>query len=159
MSPPDPASAEVIKPYLRGQDVQRWSAEWAGLWMIFARRGIEIERYPAVLAHLQTFKTGLEPRPENWTPSGPKDEWLGRKSGGYAWYEVQDSTDYWREFELPKIIYQEIQFYPSFSLDRSGVVFEQQDFFHNCGRPETAGHPQLTPNVVAQLALFATHEG
>ncbi len=42
----DPLSADIIKPYLRGQDVQRWSANWAGLWMIFARRGIDIQRYP-----------------------------------------------------------------------------------------------------------------
>ena len=25
---------EVIKPYLRGQDIKRWSPEWNGLWMI-----------------------------------------------------------------------------------------------------------------------------
>ena len=30
----DPASAEVIKPYLRGQDVKRWSPDWQDLWMI-----------------------------------------------------------------------------------------------------------------------------
>ncbi len=26
----DPRSAEVIKPYLRGQDIKRWSPEWRG---------------------------------------------------------------------------------------------------------------------------------
>ena len=31
----DPRSAEIIKPYLRGQDIKRWSPEWRGLWMIF----------------------------------------------------------------------------------------------------------------------------
>ena len=30
----DPRSAEIIKPYVRGQDIKRWSLEWAGLWMI-----------------------------------------------------------------------------------------------------------------------------
>lgn len=30
----DPRSAEIIKPYLRGQDIRRWAPEWAGLWMI-----------------------------------------------------------------------------------------------------------------------------
>ncbi len=49
----DPRSAEVIKPYLRGQDIKRWSPEWRGLWMIFARRGIDIDAYPAVKRHLQ----------------------------------------------------------------------------------------------------------
>ena len=92
----DPASAEIVKPYLRGQDIQRWTADWAGLWMIFARRGLDIRRYPAVLAHLQTFRKSLEPKPPTWKPSSPDDEWPGRKSGNYAWYEVQDSVEYWR---------------------------------------------------------------
>lgn len=39
----DPTAIEIIKPYLRGQDIERWVPDWAGLWMIFARRGIRIE--------------------------------------------------------------------------------------------------------------------
>ncbi len=38
----DPGCAEIIKPYLRGQDIERWYAPWNGLWMIFARRGIDL---------------------------------------------------------------------------------------------------------------------
>jgi hypothetical protein len=30
----DPHSAEVIKPYLRGQNIKRWSPEWHGLWIM-----------------------------------------------------------------------------------------------------------------------------
>jgi hypothetical protein len=30
----DPKSGEVLKPYIRRQDVGRWQADWAGLWMI-----------------------------------------------------------------------------------------------------------------------------
>ena len=30
----DPRSAEIIKPYLRGQDMKRWAPEWDRLWMI-----------------------------------------------------------------------------------------------------------------------------
>ena len=125
----DPASAEIIKPFLRGQDVGRWSANWAGLWMIFARRGIDIQRYPAVLNHLQVFRNSLEPKPVTWIPSNPNDEWPGRKQGSYAWYEIQDSVDYWQEFSRPKIIYQEIQYYPSFSLDNTGIFSNNKTFF------------------------------
>ena len=39
----DPRCGEIIKPYLRGQDIKRWSPQWAGLWMIFDRRGIDID--------------------------------------------------------------------------------------------------------------------
>ena len=30
----DPNCEPMFKPYLRGQDIDRWHAEWAGLWMI-----------------------------------------------------------------------------------------------------------------------------
>jgi hypothetical protein len=30
----DGSAAEIIKPYLRGQDIGRWLPQWAGLWMI-----------------------------------------------------------------------------------------------------------------------------
>jgi hypothetical protein len=30
----DPQCADIIRPYLRGQDIDRWHAPWAGLWMI-----------------------------------------------------------------------------------------------------------------------------
>lgn len=41
------------------------------------------------------------PKPKNW----PKEKkWDGRKSGSYKWYEIQDTIDYFNEFEKPKII-------------------------------------------------------
>jgi len=36
----DPKNAEIIKPLLRGQDIQRWAIEWANLYVIFAYHGI-----------------------------------------------------------------------------------------------------------------------
>ena len=30
----DPASADLIKPWLRGRDIRKWKAEWAGLYLI-----------------------------------------------------------------------------------------------------------------------------
>ena len=92
----DPHCAEIIKPYLRGQDIDRWHATLDGLWMIFARRGMEIDNYPSVKAHLTTFRGKLEPKPDDWKPKTVDEIWQGRKSGTYAWYEIQDSTEYWR---------------------------------------------------------------
>lgn len=125
----DPRSTELIKPYLRGQDVARWSAHWDGTWMIFARRGVAIEEFPAIKRHLSTFRAMLEPRPMSWRASPAQPQWSGRKEGGYEWYEIQDSTEYWREFEKPKIIYQEIQYSPSYALDSSGLFGNNKTFF------------------------------
>jgi hypothetical protein len=83
--------------------------------MIFARRGIDIDAFPSVRAHLEGFRERLEPKPPGW--DRVKDgEWPGRKPGKYAWHEIQDSVDYWRAFEQPKIVYQEIQFHPQYGF-------------------------------------------
>jgi hypothetical protein len=122
----DPASAEIIKPYLRGQDIKRWAPDWAGLWMIFTRRGIDIQRYPAILHHLEGFRAGLEPKPVGWNA---KAEWPGRKEGEYQWYEIQDSTEYYNLFKKPKIYYQEIQFYGSYAYDDSEMLGNNKTSF------------------------------
>jgi len=112
----DPRSIEIIKPYLRGRDIKRWTAEWADLWLIFTRRGIDIETYPAIKKHLLQFRERLEPKPKDWS----NGEWSGRKPGSYQWYEIQDSIDYWQLFEQPKIITQDLATYSWFCFDDQG---------------------------------------
>lgn len=102
----DARSAELIKPWLRGRDVKRWRIDSPNLYVIFTRRGIDIERYPAILAYLGQYKPQL-------TPGVPG----GRKPGPYAWYEIQDNIAYYAEFEKPKIVVPAIVQAPSFSLD------------------------------------------
>ncbi|MBY6244021.1 Eco57I restriction-modification methylase domain-containing protein [Methylosinus sp. Sm6] len=125
----DPACADIIQPYLRGQDIDRWYAPWSGLWMIFARRGIEIDRYPSVKRHLERYRQQLDPKPDNWIPKNSKDKWPGRKEGSYEWYEIQDSTEYWELFLKQKIVYQEIQFHPRYCFDESSSFSNNKTFF------------------------------
>ena len=127
----DPSAAGIIKPYLRGQDVNRWQSEWAGLWMIFARRGIEIDGYPGVKEHLSRFRRELEPKPADWTG----EKWPGRKPGNYKWFEIQDPIEYWQEFGTRKIVYQEIQFHPCYALDTAGQFGNNKTFFIACDDP------------------------
>ncbi len=75
-----PSSETILKKYLRGQDVDRWRSMWAGEWMIFARRGIDIDQFPAIKRHLQQFRTQLEPKPQEFTGNN----WPGRKAGSYG---------------------------------------------------------------------------
>ncbi len=98
----DPKSLEVIKPFLEGKDLKKWRAEPRDLYLIFARRGINIEQYPAIKAHLEQYRSSLEPKPKDWLND---QTWIGRKAGTYAWYEIQDSIDYYKEFEKAKISY------------------------------------------------------
>jgi hypothetical protein len=83
----DSKSEEIIKPFLRGRDVKRWCAQPQDLWLIFTRRGIDINLYPSVKKHLSAYKNRLMPG----VPGG-------RKPGSYEWYEIQDNVAYWQEF-------------------------------------------------------------
>jgi adenine-specific DNA-methyltransferase len=112
-----PSSAEVLKPYLRGRDVKRWRTEAQDLWLIFTRRGIQIDEYPAIKKYLAQFKDRLIPG----IPGG-------RKPGSYAWYEIQDGIAFWQEFEQPKILYQEIATTQSFAWDESGVFSNNKTY-------------------------------
>ena len=64
----DPNSAKIIKPVLRGRDIQRYQAKWAGLWLIDTHNGygdvpvVNIDDYPAIKTHLDRFYPKLKKR-------------------------------------------------------------------------------------------------
>lgn len=106
----DPKSAEVIKPYLRGRDVKRWKIDYQKLYIIFTRRGIDIDEYPAIKAHLEQYRERLTPGITG-----------GRKPGSYEWYEIQDNIAYYAEFEKPKITWGNLATQPQFAIADIGV--------------------------------------
>lgn len=124
----DPRSAEVIKPFLAGRDVKRFRVNFRETYLIFTRRGIDIESYPAILSYLEQFREGLEPKPAEWKPTSTEKKWPGRKTGSYKWYEIQDAVDYYPAFEEPKILYQEIATYSSFSFEEEGFYANNKVF-------------------------------
>lgn len=115
----DPKSAEIIKPFLRGRDVKRWNVESQDLWLIFTRRGVDINDYPAIKKHLTPFKAQLKPKPDNWD-DGKQGGWPGRKAGSYEWFNIQDNIAYWEEFLEPKIIVPAITDNPNYAPDLTG---------------------------------------
>jgi len=116
----EPKSAEIIKPFLVGKDIKRYEVlDNQGKFLIFTRHGIDIKQYPAILNYLKQFKSELMPRPSDWTG----EKWEGRKPGAYEWYEVQDTIDYFAEFEKPKIFYPDIAPRGYFTLDENGSFY------------------------------------
>ena len=83
---------EIIKPMLQGRNIRKWVYNETSYFIIFTRRGIEIKNYPSIKRHLLNFKQQLEPG-------------VGRKPGSYNWFEIQDNTAYYPEFEKEKIIW------------------------------------------------------
>jgi adenine-specific DNA-methyltransferase len=112
----DPKSAEIIKPWIRGRDIRKWRSQWAGLYVLFARKGTDIDQYPAIKCYLEQYKDQLIPKPDDWDN---KKEWPGRKLGPYKWYEIQDNIAYFEEFEKTKIVYPDIAQHSKFTWDES----------------------------------------
>jgi hypothetical protein len=81
--------------------------------LIFTRRGVDINRYPAIREHLNKWRPEL-------TPKRSSSDKVGRKPGGYEWYEIQDDVAYYPIFDGPKIIFPDICKAPRFFLDRDG---------------------------------------
>lgn len=116
----DPRSAEVIKPFLAGRDIKRYQQPKSDKFLIFTRRGIEIENYPAILSYLEGFRKNLEPKPKDFKGTN----WPGRKPGTYKWYEIQDAVDYYEEFEREKIMLAEIADRNQFSIESNQNYYD-----------------------------------
>jgi len=125
----DPKSAEIIKKYLRGQDIARWVPEWDGQWMILlvssgdrdwswknlAEEAAEAwfaSEFPAIYAYIKNHENALRRRADQ----------------GRYWWELR-SCAYYEWFNAQKIIYQVIQFHPSYTLDCSGLFLNDKGFF------------------------------
>lgn len=123
----DPSSAEVIKPYLRGRDIKRWSPDWQHLWMIVLKSsgdhawpwsdaGDDAEEvfrqtYPSLHAYMKLLEEKLRKRQDQ----------------GRNWWELR-SCAYYDAFEGPKITYQEIQTYSAFGHDNASYYGNNKVF-------------------------------
>lgn len=117
----DPKSEPLFKPYLRGQDIDRWRAEWAGLWMIAMKSSgnhpwpwagkpeaeAELEfrqTYPALFTHFDQHRPQL----------------VKRQDQGEHWWELR-ACAYWDAFDRPKVIYPEITWRAQWCFDTGGM--------------------------------------
>jgi len=123
----DPKCAEIIKPYLRGEDIQRWSSSGQGNWIILLRSSgdfewpwstaknpeAEFERtYPSIYGRFAAFRKELNDRQDQ----------------GKFWWELRPCAFY-DHFKKPKIFYQEIQFHPCYSIGRGEMLTNNKVFF------------------------------
>lgn len=116
----DPGCSPLLKRLVQGEDLRPWYQEDEGRWLIFTRRGVDIEAFPSVKRHLERFRQRLEPKPAGWDDERDGD-WLGRKAGAYRWFEIQDTIDYHEAFDHPKIFWPDISKLPRFSLGEKGI--------------------------------------
>lgn len=109
----DPRNNEIIKPFLRGRDVAKWTTQPVTNWLIYTFHGVDISRYPLIEKYLLPYKPALEERATE-----------------QAWYELQQPQyRYSKYFEGPKIIYQDIARYFGMAWDDSGAYLANTCYF------------------------------
>ncbi len=112
----------LIKPILRGKDIKRYSYEWAHLWVINTHNGytsnlkfkippIDIEKYPATKAHLNSYY----------------DTIITRSDQGDTPYHLRNCA-YLEDFEKEKIVYPETSQGAYFIYENSGIFLEKTAF-------------------------------
>ena len=108
----DPKSAEIVKPILRGEDIQRYRTKWGDSWLIYipwhfplhldsAIKGSNLQaedlfkkQYPTIYQHLLSHKSALRSR--NKSETGIR----------YEWYALQRwGAKYYKDFTKEKIVW------------------------------------------------------
>jgi hypothetical protein len=111
----DPKSDEIIKPILRGRDINNTGYQWAGLYLIalYPVMHYNIDDYPAIKQHLLDF--GYDRLKQTGEPGA-------RTKTKCLWFELQTPTVFWREFHKPKIIYRAISENMDATIDKHEYI-------------------------------------
>ena len=122
----DPKSAEILKPILRGRDIGRYRAEWAGLWLIatLPSLSIDIDEYPAVKKHLLSFGR----RRLSQTGTVHSDGTKSRKKTPHRWFEMQDTCAYHAEFSRKKLLWMDMSTQGRFAMSDTTVFCNDKGF-------------------------------
>ena len=123
-------TAEIIRPILRGRDIQRYNYTWADKWLIstFPARHYDIDKFPAIRDFLLSYDTRrLEQTGKEYIINGEKIK--ARKKTNNKWFETQDSISYWEDLNQPKIVWGEISDRSKFAYDFNGEYVPEATSF------------------------------
>ena len=122
----DPNSAKILKPVLRGRDIQRYRAQWARLWLIttFPSLQLKINDYPAVKRHLLSFGKDRLEQSGKTLAGGDKS----RKKTGNKWFEAQDQIAYCDEFTKEKLFWMDMSNKGRFTYSETEMYCNDKGF-------------------------------
>ena len=112
-------TAKIIRPILRGRDIKRYGYEFADLYLINTHNGvkekgikrIDIDDYPAIKAHLDSFYPEIEKRADQ----------------GDTPYNLRNCA-YIEDFYKQKIVYPNMTKFMPFLLDKENFMTNQKCF-------------------------------
>ncbi|MEP7235489.1 MAG: TaqI-like C-terminal specificity domain-containing protein, partial [Ignavibacteriota bacterium] len=106
---------KILKPYLGGKNIDTWVYNWDKDWLIYFKRGMDLNTFPDIKTHLLQYKSNLS-----------------KRAGTQNWYELQQSQEaYSPLLDKSKIIFPDISRYPKFCLDDAGMYFSNTVYFIN----------------------------
>ena len=122
----DPASADLLKPILRGRDIKRYRADWKELWLIATMPSlhVNIDNYTAIKKHLLSFSKDRLEQSGMQLSNGGKS----RKKTPHQWFELQDACAYYKEFMRDKLVWIELVGNARFAYDDSSTFCEATSF-------------------------------
>ena len=113
----DPKSAEIIKPLLRGRDIQRYQVQRIGSYMLATGYDLDIPRqYPAIYEHLETIGEQIELGEIKVKGKGL----FNRGDQGENWWNLR-ACAYYSEFDKEKIVWGNIAYSSTFCYAAPGV--------------------------------------
>jgi hypothetical protein len=124
----DPKNEEIIKPFIRGRDVERYGITFSKVWLINSHNGVKEKNimpidlpneYPFIYKYLLLFRPLAEARTDK----------------GDQWYNLRNCA-YLEEFEREKLIWAETmrvhktgnRNFPRFGYDNSGIYTDKTTF-------------------------------
>lgn len=154
----DPKSEELIKPLLRGRDINAWVTEKEDQYLIgtFPALNLDIEQYPAIKNHLLSF--GIEKLEQTGAKHVVNGEEIkARKKTSNKWFETQDQIGYYKEFAKPKIVYPNMTSVFPFTYDEFGSLSNDKSFIIT-EKDNSQNLPKGTENVIASKAKQSNAE-
>ena len=135
----DPRSDEIIKPILRGKNIERWRAKWAGHWIIIAKFGSYRtlpNEYPAIFEHLRRHEERLKARGQcrytRSTTSNDRTDYPGQ----HHWLELDNNPrdDYLDLMAEEKLLWIELVSRGRFAFDNNSTFAEATTFLMTGGQ-------------------------
>lgn len=152
----EPASAPLIKPLVRGEDLRPWYQENEGRWLLCLPYGWTMATFPELITRdedaawhkLQTSYPAIAEYLEPFTQAGRK-----RQDKGQFWWELR-ACDYYAEFEKSKIFWADIAKYPRFSWGESNIYTSNTGYFIPTEARELSGllNSRLIWFVITQIS-------
>lgn len=111
----DKKNRDLIKPIIRGEDIQRYSYKLPGLYILLTKNGVDVREYPAIYEYLESFGDNLR----------------NRGAKGKEWWNLR-ACAFFDDFKREKIVWIELTDTGRFALCSEEIYCLNSAYFMLC---------------------------